>query len=453
MQRDLPALPGQAGTLVEQFGDASQAVVLDRDLAGLRRPSVHDVRLRGGADARRCHPADLRDHVLSHPKVIRSRVQQPPASLMLRIAAGDRRHERPGVDEDRCRLASLRISSDCCPSAGCASRCVPAHRRLAQVGLEPAAQFGFALAGGYAVQEHGLIQRPSEDVDLFTGWDHRADFADAVQAVAEAYRDSGYRVDVVQQFDTFARLSVLEVDQPDRPFKVELAANWRANPPVVMDIGPVLHPDEVMAGKMSALYTRAEPRDFLDVDAAITSGRYSRERLCALAEQADAGFDRHLLADVFARLDRYPDRRWLPTARRLSTSRRFVPASSIGAPPSSNPEEASPTPKRGTWLPGRARTAVGSPRRERCVPRRYRRRLGAGPSSEAAGSPRDRCSAGERGWLMNVATEMVHLSYGVAASADDAAGGRVATDGTLLAGWLDGVQLICVRGARPVGGR
>ena len=60
---------------------------------------------------------------------------------------------------------------------------------------------------------------------------------------------------------------------------------------------------------MSALYTRAEPRDFLDVDAAITSGRYTHEQLCELAEQADAGFDRHVLAEVFAVLDRYPDRR------------------------------------------------------------------------------------------------------------------------------------------------
>jgi hypothetical protein len=153
----------------------------------------------------------------------------------------------------------------------------PTHRRLAQVGLQAAARYGFALAGGYAVQEHGLIQRPSEDVDLFTAWDHRADFTDAVQAVIGAYRDSGYQVEVAQQFETFARLSVLDIDQPDRPFKVELAANWRANPPVVMDIGPVLHSDDVVAGKMSALYTRAEPRDFLDVDAAVTSGRYTRE--------------------------------------------------------------------------------------------------------------------------------------------------------------------------------
>jgi hypothetical protein len=61
---------------------------------------------------------------------------------------------------------------------------------------------------------------------------------------------------------------------------------------------------------MSALFTRAEPRDFLDVDAAIVSGRYTREQLLDLAEQADAGFDRRLLAELFAMLPRYPDRRF-----------------------------------------------------------------------------------------------------------------------------------------------
>jgi hypothetical protein len=54
---------------------------------------------------------------------------------------------------------------------------------------------------------------------------------------------------------------------------------------------------------MSALYTRAEPRDFLDIDAALTTGRYTRARLCELAEQADAGFDRRILADLFEMLD------------------------------------------------------------------------------------------------------------------------------------------------------
>lgn len=191
----------------------------------------------------------------------------------------------------------------------------PTHRRLPKIRLQAAERYGFARAGGYAVQEHGIIQRLSEDVDLFTSWDRRADFADAVHTVVDAYRDHGYEVDVVEQFDTFARLAVRDAGQPDRPFKIELAANWRAQTPVRMDIGPVLHADDVVAGKMSALYTRTEPRDFLDVDAAITTGRYTPEQLCDLAEQADAGFDRHVLAEVFALLERYPDRRFSAYAR------------------------------------------------------------------------------------------------------------------------------------------
>ena len=62
---------------------------------------------------------------------------------------------------------------------------------------------------------------------------------------------------------------------------------------------------------MSALYTRAEPRGFLDIDAAVASGRYTYERLCELAAQADAGFHRDVLAEVLGMLERYPDRRFL----------------------------------------------------------------------------------------------------------------------------------------------
>jgi hypothetical protein len=43
----------------------------------------------------------------------------------------------------------------------------PFHERLARVALEVTAAYGFALAGGYAVQAHGFLDRPSADVDLF----------------------------------------------------------------------------------------------------------------------------------------------------------------------------------------------------------------------------------------------------------------------------------------------
>ena len=42
------------------------------------------------------------------------------------------------------------------------------HRQVAAIALAAAARHGFALAGGNALMAHGIIDRPTEDVDLFT---------------------------------------------------------------------------------------------------------------------------------------------------------------------------------------------------------------------------------------------------------------------------------------------
>jgi Nucleotidyl transferase AbiEii toxin, Type IV TA system len=136
----------------------------------------------------------------------------------------------------------------------------PVHLRLAEIGLRAAARYGFALAGGYAVQAHGILDWPSEDVDLFTAWERRGDFAAAVDAIVDAYREGGYKVEVTQLFDTFARLAVVDPALIDHAYKVELAANWRALPPVMMAIGPVLHVDDVVGDKMSALHQHGARR-------------------------------------------------------------------------------------------------------------------------------------------------------------------------------------------------
>ena len=188
-----------------------------------------------------------------------------------------------------------------------AARTPPIHRRLAAIGLRVGGPFGFALAGGHAIAAHGILERPSEDVDLFADWQRRADFPVAVDRVIAAYQAEGLDVQVDLRRDTFARLHVTDPDEPDRQHRVELVTNWRAQPPVYMDIGPVLHPDDVMAGKMDALYNRAAARDFLDIDAAIASGRYTLDHLCQLAHEADAGFDRQLFAAMLGRMDRLDD--------------------------------------------------------------------------------------------------------------------------------------------------
>jgi hypothetical protein len=48
-------------------------------------------------------------------------------------------------------------------------------------------------------------------------------------------------------------------------------------PPVLLDIGPVLHLDDAVGLKVRALYDRALHRDFIDVHAAFGAG-YSGER-------------------------------------------------------------------------------------------------------------------------------------------------------------------------------
>ena len=49
----------------------------------------------------------------------------------------------------------------------------PRHERIAKIALAAGARYGLALAGGYAVSAHGIGNRPSGDVDLFTSWQHR----------------------------------------------------------------------------------------------------------------------------------------------------------------------------------------------------------------------------------------------------------------------------------------
>lgn len=176
----------------------------------------------------------------------------------------------------------------------------PFHERLARTGLAAARRYGFALAGGYAVQAAGLLERPSEDIDLFTAWNRRDEFSTAVAAVVRAYRDDGLSVDVERQYDTFAGLTVTDGSHTS---KVELGVDWRANEPILMSVGPVLHPDDAVANKMGALYGRAFARDFVDIDATLQSGRYTREAVLRLAERADPGFDRHIFADALGQAD------------------------------------------------------------------------------------------------------------------------------------------------------
>lgn len=67
------------------------------------------------------------------------------------------------------------------------------QREVATIALHAAARHGFALAGGNALIAHGLIDRPTEDVDLFS--DQEAGVVAAAQAVEDALHEAGFQAE------------------------------------------------------------------------------------------------------------------------------------------------------------------------------------------------------------------------------------------------------------------
>lgn len=70
------------------------------------------------------------------------------------------------------------------------------------------------------------------------------------------------------------------------------------------------------------LFSRAEARDFVDL--AALEPAYGLDRLCRLAAEKDAGFDRAVLAEMLTRIDRIPDDEFLLDAERLGALRHSV---------------------------------------------------------------------------------------------------------------------------------
>nr|WP_296070198.1 nucleotidyl transferase AbiEii/AbiGii toxin family protein [uncultured Actinoplanes sp.] len=183
-------------------------------------------------------------------------------------------------------------------------------RDVARIALTVAAEHGFVLGGGVAWLVNGLVHRPTEDVDLFT------DTAGGVEAaageVAAALTAAGYRVVREEADDLFAGMSqdIQEflVAAEERALRLTLCRLDRSRAPVVMDLGPVMHLDDLVATKVAALVNRREVRDYIDVAAALQ--RYPLDRVLELAHAADPALDPEDVADAGRYLDRLDDARF-----------------------------------------------------------------------------------------------------------------------------------------------
>ena len=180
---------------------------------------------------------------------------------------------------------------------------------IERIALAAAAPWQFALGGGRALIAYGLIDRPTQDIDLFTT-DETA-VRPAAEAVMDALDAAGFPAwevgldsDLFDDLaDLFIELAVSGHDGDSMP--LSLAIQPRFQPPLKMAIGPVTRLEDLAASKVSALVNRAEVRDFIDV--AMFLEHLDRPRLLELAARVDPGLAPEDYAACMRQLDAYPD--------------------------------------------------------------------------------------------------------------------------------------------------
>ena len=97
------------------------------------------------------------------------------------------------------------------------------HKRLVRSGLVIIEQYGFVLAGGYALSANGFGDRPSMDVDFFTKDLSPENFAQAVDELTIAYEGQGLIVNVLNRTPLFVNFDVLD---PITGESSELQLGW-----------------------------------------------------------------------------------------------------------------------------------------------------------------------------------------------------------------------------------
>lgn len=180
------------------------------------------------------------------------------------------------------------------------------QERIASLALEALARYGFVLAGGQSLQVHGLVDRPSADLDLFTDQVDAAEFARAVREVAEALSRAGFSVTVERNEGTFARLEVAE-SKSGRQGVVDMGVDPREYPPAVLEVGPVLDVRDAVANKVVTVFGRGYARDYIDLAAILRSKQYQRVELLAMAARVDPGFHTGMFREALEAVDRFDD--------------------------------------------------------------------------------------------------------------------------------------------------
>ena len=178
----------------------------------------------------------------------------------------------------------------------------PLQRRLlAEIGESPLKD-EFFLTGGTALAALYLQHRYSVDLDLFT--ENPAAVAQVVPTMQEIAHRLGLEITFTRTLGTFLEAFVISPDgervefdfAQDSPYRLEPT---RFDPQLQLAVD---NPTDIACNKLSALFDRAEPKDFVDVYF-IVREFLPFEQLVALARQKHVGMDDYWLAMALAQVE------------------------------------------------------------------------------------------------------------------------------------------------------
>jgi predicted nucleotidyltransferase component of viral defense system len=178
----------------------------------------------------------------------------------------------------------------------------PLQRRLlGEIGQSPLRE-EFFLTGGTALAALYLHHRYSIDLDLFT--ENPAAVAQVPPTMQEIAGRLGLEITFTRTLGTFLEAFVIAPDGERVEFDFAQDSPYRLEPTRLdpeLDLW-VDNPTDIACNKLSALFDRAEPKDFVDVFF-VAQEILPFDRLVALARRKHVGMDDYWLAMALAQVE------------------------------------------------------------------------------------------------------------------------------------------------------
>ncbi len=166
----------------------------------------------------------------------------------------------------------------------------------------------FNLTNGTALSDFYLGHRRSFDLDLFTS--DKGLILPFSRTVEDEFPKQGFSVKVIHRFQSFVEFEIGEQEEKVR-IQLALDSPFRFKPPEKSDIGIMVNNfHDLVVDKFLAFFSRAEPRDTIDLFFILKNTDINE--LLELASKKDPGFDLYWLAISLKRVKDFPNEieRW-----------------------------------------------------------------------------------------------------------------------------------------------